>query len=341
MLPVDGAGVLLPGADGRLDVVLASDDAAETAERAQLQAGEGPCLDAHRAGMPVLEPDLAACDRWPRYAARTRAAGFAAVFAFPLRLRGGVRAEPGAPDDGNRVGAFDLYQREARPFTAEDVDAAAVLADVATAYLLNARAITELRRTEADLRHRALHDPLTGLPNRVLLLDRLGHALASTARTAGRVAVLYVDLDDFKAVNDRLGHRAGDALLVAASRRLRHAVRPGDTLARVGGDEFVVLCDGLAGGADTTVADTTVADTAAAALAERIEATLRRPFLLGDDRVRTGASVGVAVTGDPDEDPGALLHRADTAMYDAKRRRRPPEGRAVDAVTSGIAGRVA
>ena len=165
--------------------------------------------------------------------------------------------------------------------------------------------VTERTALEEQLRHLALHDALTGLPNRALLMDRLEHALMRGGK-AGAVAVLFVDLDNFKVVNDGLGHEAGDALLVAVARRLIEGVRPRDTLARLGGDEFVLLLEDLVG------------EDEAARAAERIADRLRPPIDLDGQRVFVTPSVGIAVAavGDRAED---LLRRADVAMYEAKR----------------------
>jgi diguanylate cyclase (GGDEF)-like protein len=153
-----------------------------------------------------------------------------------------------------------------------------------------------------DLLHQARHDPLTGLPNRAMLADRLTEALRRTRP----VAVIFIDLDGFKAVNDRLGHHAGDQLLVAAGRRMRAALRTGDMLARFAGDEFVVVSEGLGDA------------TAAARVAERLLAALTPPFQLGEREGRVAASIGVAIGRGPDDTPDDLLRRADTAMYAAK-----------------------
>jgi diguanylate cyclase (GGDEF)-like protein/PAS domain S-box-containing protein len=165
--------------------------------------------------------------------------------------------------------------------------------------------ITARRRDGERLAHQAIHDPLTGLPNRLLFVDRLRRAL-SAIDTLGRTAVLFLDLDHFKVINDSLGHSAGDRLLVAVADRLRNAVRPSDTVARFGGDEFTVLCQG--------VPDERVA----AEIAERISAAVAKPVVLVEGEVYVTASVGIALSGSDPETPETLLRNADAAMYSAK-----------------------
>ncbi len=125
------------------------------------------------------------------------------------------------------------------------MEAAQTLADVAAAYLINAQARAELRDSSDHSREKALHDPLTGLPNRVLLIERLDHAVLRGRRSNKLAAVLFADLDQFKLVNDMYGHAVGDELLIAVAGRLTAVLRPGDTLARMSGDEFVILCEDL------------------------------------------------------------------------------------------------
>jgi diguanylate cyclase (GGDEF)-like protein/PAS domain S-box-containing protein len=158
-------------------------------------------------------------------------------------------------------------------------------------------------RGEERMRHEAVHDPLTGLANRTLLRDRLEHALARTERDEEiATGVLFVDLDNFKQVNDAYGHAAGDAVLIELGRRLGTAVRPADTVARLGGDEFVVVCEEV--------------DAATAlALGERLEAAIREPLEVGGITHLLTASIGIALGR---TDPDALLGDADTAVYDAK-----------------------
>jgi diguanylate cyclase (GGDEF)-like protein/PAS domain S-box-containing protein len=169
--------------------------------------------------------------------------------------------------------------------------------------------VTDARAAEQQLRHRALHDPLTGLPNRDLLMDHLSHALARSSRSGTAVAVLFCDLDRFKDVNDTHGHEAGDVLLTTVADRLRRAVRPGDTVARLGGDEFVVVTEGLHDAS------------AVIGLAKRLRTELRAPVDVGPASVVVGCSIGMAVAG-AEDDARSVLREADAAMYRAKARGR-------------------
>lgn len=157
------------------------------------------------------------------------------------------------------------------------------------------------------MERQALHDPLTKLPNRLLLMDRAHQALTRLHRSHGLVALLFVDLDRFKAVNDNLGHALGDHLLISLAQRLEKMMRDSDTVARMGGDEFVILAEDLG------------SDAEAIAVAERVLHALEEPFVVGSSEVSMLASVGVSVSHDPDTDPEALLREADVAMYRAKR----------------------
>ncbi|HTC71253.1 MAG TPA: sensor domain-containing diguanylate cyclase, partial [Solirubrobacteraceae bacterium] len=156
------------------------------------------------------------------------------------------------------------------------------------------------------LERQALHDPLTSLPNRLLLMDRARQALARLHRSNGAVAMLFIDLDKFKAVNDNLGHDVGDRLLLSVSERLAELMRDSDTVARLGGDEFVILAEEIED------------DGEALALAERVLNALERPFPLGSSEVAIVASVGISVSRSPDSDPETMLREADVAMYRAK-----------------------
>jgi diguanylate cyclase (GGDEF)-like protein/PAS domain S-box-containing protein len=157
------------------------------------------------------------------------------------------------------------------------------------------------------LERQALRDPLTHLPNRLLLMDRARQALTRLGRGGGVVALLFIDLDRFKAVNDNFGHAVGDSLLISVAERLAEMMRDSDTVARLGGDEFVILGEQLE------------SDSEALALAERVVQTLKQPFRVGAAEASMCASVGVSVAHDPGADPEAMLREADIAMYRAKR----------------------
>jgi diguanylate cyclase (GGDEF)-like protein/PAS domain S-box-containing protein len=175
--------------------------------------------------------------------------------------------------------------------------------------VLTARDVSERSALEAQLAHRAFHDPLTGLANRALFEDRVQHALARRRPDAGRLGVVFLDLDYFKSVNDEFGHAAGDALLRAAAQRLVSGLRAFDTAARLGGDEFAVLID------DIPRHDEVMQ------VAERITRSFREPFLFDGREMTTSASVGVALAA-PGQGADDLLRNADLAMYLAKKRGR-------------------
>ncbi len=217
-------------------------------------------------------------------------------------------------DDGGlqvRTGAAALLDADQLDFLAALADVVAVAADRAAA--------------EDEARRRALTDPLTGLPNRVLLADRIEHALSRARRDGTRVAVLLLDLDGFKMVNDSLGHEAGEEMLKAIAPRLAGAIRESDTIARIGADEFVVLAEAVGGDAD------------ALALSHRIDAAIVPPIVVAGRELFVTASTGIALSTDGSETAATLLSHADAAMYRAKDAGR---GRSVlyDAMTRGRSG---
>jgi diguanylate cyclase (GGDEF)-like protein/PAS domain S-box-containing protein len=174
--------------------------------------------------------------------------------------------------------------------------------------ILTGRNVTERKKLEQELRHQAFHDSLTGLANRALFENRLGHALESLRRRDSGLAVVFVDLDDFKTVNDSLGHTVGDELLRAVGERLRYNLRGADTAARLGGDEFGVLLDGAA------------TAQAASDASRRLIAALEPPFTIDGRHLSVSASLGIALASSGRETMEELMRNADLAMYEAKRR---------------------
>ncbi len=216
----------------------------------------------------------------------------------------GVRTGITVVIEGSRgaFGVLGAHSTTAREYDAGDVDFLQSLANVLADAL-------ERQAIEEDIRHRALHDSLTGLPNRALFLDRLDHTLAALRRRGGLAAILFLDLDHFKLVNDSLGHHVGDELLTAAAPRLKQAVRASDTVARFGGDEFGILLEAIADERD------------AIQMAERVAAAFSRPFVLDGNEHFVSASVGIALARGG-ELPQELIRDADAAMYRAKERGR-------------------
>ena len=233
------------------------------------------------------------------------------------------------PDDQARVEAFVLAAAAGGGASAptewrfRQPDGTALHAEVVATNLLadptvrgivlNTRDVSERKRLEHELVHQAFHDPLTGLANRALFRDRVSHALALALRQRREITVLFLDLDDFKKVNDSLGHSAGDRLLVMAAERFRACARTTDTVARLGGDEFAILVEDNVGRHDHET------------LAERLRASMSQPFTLNGTEVFVSASIGIAVScGDHTADStleaaDEVLRNADVAMYAAKR----------------------
>ncbi|MCV2396492.1 EAL domain-containing protein [Actinotalea sp. M2MS4P-6] len=245
----------------------------------------------------------------------------------PVQMEGRLGTEFAHPDDrardeellaGLRAGDRTGYRRDKRLVRADGetvwvrMSAAPAFVDGGPQYVItHVEDITERRAVEAELERRALYDSLTGLANRTLLMDHLAQTTRTMARTGGRAAVLYLDLDHFKDVNDTLGHAAGDDLLREVSTRITDVLRADATAARIAGDEFVV---------GSLVAD----DLSAVRIAERLHAAIIRPILLGTREIVVRPSIGVATTTDPTTSGDDLLRRADLAMYHAKHRGADP-----------------
>jgi diguanylate cyclase (GGDEF)-like protein/PAS domain S-box-containing protein len=217
----------------------------------------------------------------------------------------GITSEVCVPlfDRGEVVGILNVESMGGVVLTEADLRLVSALAEQVGGAIGRARLYTQVRESEERLAYRAFHDPLTRLANRSLFLNRLEHARARAKRQNGRLAVLFMDLDNFKVINDSLGHGIGDRLLVTVAERLRTCVRPQDTVARLGGDEFVALLEDLADAG------------AAARVADRIMDELREPFEIDGHRLHTSASIGIALDA---ASGGDLLRAADTAMYRAK-----------------------
>ena len=216
---------------------------------------------------------------------------------IPIIFLTAINREPEQAMRGYSAGAVDYLAKPFDPW---------VLTSKVAVFVDLYRERKRAQAAEKALQHQAFHDGLTDLPNRALLSDRLSHALARGQRHRTKTAVLFLDLDRFKGVNDSLGHAAGDELIVAMADRLRAVVRPDDTVARFGGDEFVILCEELDH------------EREAVAIAERIAETLALPFHLGDRGVVLTASIGLAFASSATETADSLLRAADCAMYRAK-----------------------
>jgi len=240
--------------------------------------------------LPVVTTDIEAEERF--------------AFPVPLAASGAVAGITVAIHARGEVwGVLGAHSRSARRFAPDEADFLGAVSNVVSSAV-------DRNLIEAEVRHRALHDPLTGLPNRALALDRLEGALARRRRDGRAVAVLLADLDQFKLVNDSLGHAAGDELLVALAPRLHDAVRPSDTVARLGGDEFLVVCEQLDGAHE------------AIRVAERVAQAINQPIVLAEGEHFVTASIGIAVAESAGALPEDLLRDADAAMYRAKERGR-------------------
>jgi diguanylate cyclase (GGDEF)-like protein len=303
-LSADGAGVMVADGAG-LSFVHGSSTDIDRVERLQELMQHGPCQVANQQLQEVTvgnltDPALPA--EWAPYQAGAEQGGLQAVVAVPLVSR------------GRGWGVLDLYRFRPGPWSADDIAAARLLADVAVSYVVMAADRDEARHAQRELAHRSTHDELTGLPNRALLFDRLEHALTSAARHKQAVAVFFIDLDRFKQINDTFGHAGGDRVLVQATARMADTLRNEDTLARLSGDEFVVVVEQLPQQPESAL------QAQLDAVAQRIRSALSSPISIGGVDLVVTASIGVAVS-DPQSSGDDLVSEADAAMYRAKQRR--------------------
>jgi diguanylate cyclase (GGDEF)-like protein/PAS domain S-box-containing protein len=229
-------------------------------------------------------------------------------------------------------GAYRWLSRRVTPFTRDE-------AGRVTEILGVTRDVTDSVEAEQRLREAALHDPLTGLANRVLLADRLAGALARNTRTGHQLAVLFVDLDGFKSVNDSGGHAAGDAVLLATAERLQAALRTEDSVARVGGDEFVILLEPTAVPHHFGEGEQVDVRADALSIAERVKVALSQPFSYAGRSYSMSASIGVCIA-EPGSTPDGVLHDADIAMYRAKSSGKDRHELFVAGMTAGDVARV-
>ena len=302
-LPVDGVGVMKTGPDDASRFVHASDPPFKDLEELQETLQEGPCRDAVDSGQMVTAVSVADM-RWPAFADVAAKIGIHAVLAVPMISRGHI------------YGILDLYWRQEHTVSGDDRAAAQLLANVAVSYLSMARDRQQARAAQDQLAHQVLHDQLTGLPLRALMEELIAHALSASSRNGTLVAVLFVDLDRFKDINDTHGHQVGDDVLQIVARRMQDAVRAGDTVGRISGDEFIVSCEGI-NPADGASLATVVG--ALTAVGHRIGARIAEPIELRHTgtSITITASIGIAVTTDQPT-PAELIHTADQAMYQAK-----------------------
>jgi diguanylate cyclase (GGDEF)-like protein len=238
-----------------------------------------------RLGRPVWISDIAS-DETLRRKSLVIKAGLHGAFAFPLR-------------GGNEVlGILEFFRPDVLQPDAMLLDIAESIGSQIGQYIVR-------RRAEAE-KHLAMHDAVTGLPNRLLFIETLEHALVQAQRHKRRLAVMFIDLDRFKFVNDTLGHEAGDMMLKEVSRRLKLSLRQGDTIARLGGDEFVMLMEEITSASDMLL------------IGQKLITALGRPCSIAAQEVQVTASIGVSTYPADGADSATLLRHADAAMYRAK-----------------------
>ncbi|GAB7190984.1 hypothetical protein NUM3379_16910 [Kineococcus sp. NUM-3379] len=302
-LAVDGVGVMT-SEDGALRLVHADRSDVARAERLQQLTQEGPCHDVLTSRAAVVVEDLAdpARTSWPDFTEQALHSGFRAVLVVPLVAR-------------DRVwGSLDLYRREPGPWRRQELEWVHTLAHTAVSHLVMAGDRDDARRAQQELTYRSTHDALTGLPNRALLFDRLEHALRAGRRHRRVVALLFIDLDRFRSINDTFGHAAGDTVLATVATRMNTTLRAEDTLARLAGDEFALICDHLPqAGAEDLEEHVSVVVT-------RLRRALAQPIRVAGVDLVVSAGIGVALS-DGHLSADDLLADADAAVHAAKQHR--------------------
>ena len=296
-LPIDGVGVMAVE-QGQTRFVYASRAELDIIEAAQQQFQEGPCRDSVRTATVVTAVGRDQLLRWPRLGPLVDEGGFQMAASVPLVSR-------------NRCwGVLDVFRVEPAPLTDAELTAADSLAAVVATYLALADDQRQITAALTLSTRRSTHDTLTGVANRELMEELIQHAQAAAARHEAVVGVLFIDLDHFKYINDSYGHRSGDAVLKGIAARLQGALRGSDTLARFGGDEFLVLVEDLGTTADPLGE--------ISGLAERLRiAVASSPIVAGAAWIDVTVSVGAALTSGSGS-AADIIHLADTAMYRAK-----------------------
>ncbi len=249
--------------------------------------GHSPWKRGDKTPQPVLVSDVASDPELGALLDTIDREGIKSLAFFPLR------------NQGQLIGKLMIYYNSSHVFTDDEVQ----LAQTITSHVAFA---IRRRQSEERIRELAYHDELTGLPNRLLLNDRLGQALAQARRSEKGIALASLDLDRFKVVNDTMGHSGGDALLQATAERLTSALRESDTVARIGGDEFLMVLPGLSQENDL------------ARIAEKLVAEMRRPFLIDGQEIQCTASLGLSIYPEDGQDADTLRRNADIALYRAK-----------------------
>ena len=301
VLDVDGAAVMVLEQQG-VRLVDAIPQSVVDVEALQESLHRGPCHDAMVGRTVVALDDISGADRWPEFAAAADTAGLRSTMAMPLLAR------------GQAWGALDLYRTERGPWSHELTSQVQMIAALTASFLVMAVDRDEAATTRETLEHRASHDALTGLPGRSLLFTLLEHALPTARRRRSALALLFLDLDGFKKVNDTFGHAAGDLVLIEAAQRLTLGLRASDTIVRLAGDEFVIICENLP-------FDPAAAIQQVEGLGRRVSGQLSRPMHVSGTELSVTVSIGVAVADDGST-PENLLADADNAMYRAKQRGR-------------------